>query len=135
MSQKSKARNRLRQAEAEIRIRAEARAENQLEQQALRNDWIAEPAERARAMDRLMEIIDRPDSLGENDRYASIAIRTLAQVDQRRQMLEIQRERLAAARAARARTAAEITFDPSEPEPPKRINIPDVDDRLEPRED
>ena len=100
----------------------------------MREGWIQYAPERERIITRLFDVIDRPDELGINDRYATSAAKALMSADLRQQTIEIQKQRAATAAIERARI--ETGTGPAEsPDEPKRIVIPDVDDRLAPRED
>jgi hypothetical protein len=158
VSKKSRDRHRRRQLERRAAEAAKPTDEPQplsqrrLEERAVRERWI-DGALHDEIVERLKRTIRRKDwdiVDGEggvqprtNDREVNGAVRALTGAYLGEKRLELERERLGLAkqryadRLASAERAAKTDGDPlaAGAEPPKRITIPDVDDRLEPRED
>jgi hypothetical protein len=116
-----------RQAEAAEPTEQQPLSHRRLEERAVREGWLQDGPDRARIINRMLGDFEDDET---EVRYRVAIGKTLIYADLGQQRLDFQKSR-----AAAERTAGEIASEALGAEPPKRIIIPDVDDRLEKRED
>jgi hypothetical protein len=109
--------------------------ERRMEERAIREGWLMDGEAKGKILSRLMRTISRDDvwltEEGEpitNDREVNGAARALVYADLGQQRIDVQRAKLEAAQVIAARAAGETETEGAAM--PKRIIIPDVDDRL-----